>query len=640
MSQPGSSVQRPAQLWRALWPLAGGVVFLLALSGCSLAGDIQPPPGYSTSQSAQPVSQNLSPLMPPDPSSSGPVYAEKCAPCHGASGMGDGEMAGQLPVMVPAIGSPDVARAARPVEWFDVISNGRMSNGMPPFSGSLSERQRWDLIAYVMTLNGSKEQLAQGHDTYVILCQDCHGEAGQGNGLRAASLNIQPPDWTNPANLAQLSDQDIWQAITTGSGSDMPAFSDRIQPDVRWALAAYVRTLGFVPGSVEPHDSLAAAQAGQPDGQPAPAASAETASIQIQVSNGSGGQVPAGMEVNLEGFDQNQPATQYTCSLQADQTCTIEGVALAAQRVYVAWAIYKDQRFLSNILQSVPAGQQTNLPLPIYETTSDRSHLSASRVHIFLEFPEAGIMRVSELFLIDNPGKLVVTPEKSGGMVLSFKLPPGATNLQFDNGMLGDRFVSTADGFGDTAPLLPGPDPNQLLFAYDLPYSRKLSLALESPLPVQSFMVVVPEQDGVRLQSSQLQPLGQQSVQGMNIQLYGIDQLPAGQAVQMTVSGHPPASATQLVSRGTAAGMVFGAAILFATLGLSGLWIYRRRKAVLQPAATAPEAPATPLPPVDELLDAIVTLDDLYRSGQLPLEAYQERRAELKEKLKNKKAES
>jgi hypothetical protein len=36
----------------------------------------------------------------------------------------------------------------------------------------------------------------------------------------------------------------------------------------------------------------------------------------------------------------------------------------------------------------------------------------------------------------------------------------------------------------------------------------------------------------------------------------------------------------------------------------------------------------------ESLMDAIIALDDLYRSGQLPEEAYQQRRAELKAKLK------
>jgi len=36
----------------------------------------------------------------------------------------------------------------------------------------------------------------------------------------------------------------------------------------------------------------------------------------------------------------------------------------------------------------------------------------------------------------------------------------------------------------------------------------------------------------------------------------------------------------------------------------------------------------------EEILDAIIALDDLHRAGKIPDEAYQSRRAELKAKLK------
>ncbi len=617
------------RLLRACLPLAGGVLFLLALSGCSLAGDIQPPPGYPTASAVEAVSSSLSPIMPPDPSASADLYAAKCAPCHGASGMGDGVMAGQLAVPAPAIGSPEIARAASPAEWFDVISNGRMSRNMPPFSGSLTERQRWDMVAYVMSMSVSKEQLAQGRSAYVMLCQDCHGESGKGNGLRAAGLSAALPDWTNPASLSQMSDEDIWRAITEGAGAEMPGYADSLKPEMRWALASYVRTLGFVPGSTTPQDNLAAAQPAQPAAESQPA-DAQKAAVLVKVSNGSGGQVPAGLEVTLQAFDQMQPAAQYTCTVQPDQTCPIQGVDLGSGRVYIAFADYQDQRYLSSMVQApdLPAGEQTELPLAIYDTTSDRSQLSATRLHVFFQFPEAGLLRVSELFLIANPTNQVA--------LMQFKAVEGASDLQVEDVTPGDRHIASLLDDPTLVPLLPGSDPNQILVVYNLPYNRKLPLSLEMPLPVQSVMVMVPAEEGVHLQSAQLQAMGQQSIQGANIELYGVDDLSAGQAVQMTLSGR--LRTAPRFDSGTLAGMLFGGAVFFIVLGVSGMWVFRRRQAAqLQPE---PAAPAEPLPPVDEILDAIVTLDDLYRSGQLPLDAYQERRAQLKDKLRRKKQES
>jgi hypothetical protein len=36
----------------------------------------------------------------------------------------------------------------------------------------------------------------------------------------------------------------------------------------------------------------------------------------------------------------------------------------------------------------------------------------------------------------------------------------------------------------------------------------------------------------------------------------------------------------------------------------------------------------------DDLMDAIITLDDLYKAGEIPEDAYLKRRAELKERLR------
>ncbi len=416
----------------------------------------------------------------------------------------------------------------------------------------------------------------------------------------------------------------------------MPAYANSLKPDLRWSLAAYVRTLGFVPGSIAPQDSLAASQPGQAGKGQQPAAEsqpaeAQKASVQIKVSNGSGGEAPAGLEVTLQGFDQMQPATQYTCTLQSDQTCTINGIDLAAGRVYVAFADYQDQRYLSTMLQSpaLPAGRQTDLPLAIYETTNDHAQLSASKLHVFFQFPQPDQVRVSELFMITNPTDQVA--------LMQFRPAEGATFEQLENVTPGERHIVSLTDDPTMTPLMPGSDANQILLVYSLQYDRKLPLSLMMPLPVQSMMVMLPSEEGVRLQSDQLQTMGQQSIEGANIDLYGANDLSAGQPVQMTLSGRLRTAAA--FNSGTIAGLLFGGAVFFIVLGVSGLWLYRRRQMALpQPEPAA--APAEPLPPMDELLDAIVTLDDLYRSGQLPLDAYQERRAELKEKLKKKKLEN
>jgi hypothetical protein len=75
-----------------------------------------------------------------------------------------------------------------------------------------------------------------------------------------------------------------------------------------------------------------------------------------------------------------------------------------------------------------------------------------------------------------------------------------------------------------------------------------------------------------------------------------------------------------------------GAGMLLLVLALGFIWIRRQRQSKL----FASERPETvqETEAVETLLDAIVALDDLYRSGELPVEAYKKRRTALKERLR------
>ena len=80
------------------------------------------------------------------------VFKDKCARCHGAGGLGDGEDAD------PEIREDmDLTRAARAdrnpdgVVYYKVL-NGRRKPKMPAFKEELKPDQIWAVVAYVQTL--------------------------------------------------------------------------------------------------------------------------------------------------------------------------------------------------------------------------------------------------------------------------------------------------------------------------------------------------------------------------------------------------------------------------------------------------------------------------------------------------------
>ena len=225
---------------RKLLSLAAGAITILVLSACggiSLAEDVTPPPNYQSSQAGvQPAAQESTayPLLPPDPAQGEGIYNQKCLPCHGATGMGDGPQSGNLPSPPPAIGSVELARAARPSDWFDVVTNGRLEKLMPGFTASLNDRQRWDVVSYVFSLSRSSAALEQGKAVYDQECSSCHGSEGQGSD--------NTPDWTQQDRLSVLSNTELEAIVANGQGS-MPAYADKLSQDDRWVVVDYVRTL-------------------------------------------------------------------------------------------------------------------------------------------------------------------------------------------------------------------------------------------------------------------------------------------------------------------------------------------------------------------------------------------------------------
>ena len=635
---------------------------LLSACGVSLAGDVTPPPNYQSPTPPQTAPVSAQPLLPPDLAQGEAIYTEKCLPCHGVKGLGDGPQAAKLGMPVAAIGSTALSRNARPSDWYNTVTNGKMENGMPPFR-SLNDRQRWDVIAYALSLSTSQDTIQQGKQLYDESCASCHGAAGKGDGAAAAGLtNIS--DWSQPARLTQASANDLVQVINNGVAPDMPAYASQFSEDQVWALADYIRTFSFASGglpqamaadaSTDPTvtpdaTSEAAAQSATPVGadtgtQAAPAAQDTavpfTVTITGKVTSATGAPIPSGLKVTLDGYDNMVPTWTNSADVQADGSYRFEDVEVISGRTFLATVLFQNVPFSSAALHSaeLTPGQEASLPISLTEVTSDAAALSVQRMHVFFDFTTPGIVQVAELFIVNNPGDKAVVPTDPSTPVVLFDVPQGAQELSFQDGELGGRFVQTDQGFGDLTPIQPN-EQLQVLFGYILPYTGEQSLSIPMTMPVESTVVMVPS-GGVSVESAQLIPAGERSVDGANIQLFTANSLPKGGTLDVTLKGQPSGN-VPAGSPGALSGtneMVIGIGIFGIVLIAAGVWLYRQRRnngmvAVVE-GEDQLEMPVEDLESPEALLDAIVALDDLYQAGELPEAAYQQRRAELKERLR------
>ena len=629
------------------------LLFLALLSACSfsLAEDITPPPGYQpaevTVEPSQPPPSLLYPLVPPDPSNGKAIYEQKCIDCHGATGLGDGEKAVDLPNPATAIGDAQIARNASPAEWYLMVTDGNLERFMPPFQ-SLTDRQRWDVVAYSFSLSAPEAKVLAGEEIFQNNCADCHGSEGKGDGPQATALGVRLPDFSDQEYMANRSAADFFQVVSEGVSPNMPAYAEQLSEAERWQLTDYLRSLSFSGMLVEasqfaepveqqttPEPLATSAEAnvtGEPS-QATPIAQEQAPGVvQGVVENVSGGDLPVGENVTLHAFDQMQLVYTQTVPLEKGGAFIFEDIEMPDGRAFLASIDYQGAIFGSDVAVASPEKQNLELYVEIYETTTDATILSIDRLHYFFEFLDEKTVQVVELYVISNPSNQTVVSPAEDQPAVTFSLPEAASNLQFEDGVLGGRYLLTEGGFGDLLPVRPGAGQHQIMFSYQMPFDRKLALTRPMNLDTNAIVILVPE-DGIKIKGDTIQDAGTRDVQGVAYHMYNGDGLEAGQELYLEISGRP-ASSTPAIISGSNNELMIGLAALGVVLIVAGVWLFRRSQAGQEELEEEIELEEDfPIENAETVMDAILTLDDLYQDGQLPEEAYIRRRSELKARL-------
>ncbi len=83
--------------------------------------------------------------------------------------------------------------------------------------------------------------LLRGQARYDVDCAPCHSPLGDGDGMIARRGFPHPPTF-HQARLRAAPDRHVYDVITQGYGVMVP-YADRVTPQDRWAIVAYVRAL-------------------------------------------------------------------------------------------------------------------------------------------------------------------------------------------------------------------------------------------------------------------------------------------------------------------------------------------------------------------------------------------------------------
>lgn len=90
-------------------------------------------------------------------------------------------------------------------------------------------------------VNVNYELLNRGKERYDIFCSSCHGLDGSGNGPIVDGRWIKPVSYWHE-RVVNYRDGQLFDIISNGIRS-MPAYSQQISENDRWAIVSYIRAL-------------------------------------------------------------------------------------------------------------------------------------------------------------------------------------------------------------------------------------------------------------------------------------------------------------------------------------------------------------------------------------------------------------
>jgi hypothetical protein len=274
---------------------------------------------------------------------------------------------------------------------------------------------------------------------------------------------------------------------------------------------------------------------------------------------------------------------------------------------------------------------ELELPITVFDTTTDPAGLNIRQLHLILGFgPDT--MQISELYQVNNEDATVFVGEngdpEQGTFV--FSLPEGAQRPSFERGfgtmdsfVLAQEVIPVSAGYADTIPMEPGLDSLTMLVTYELPYEDGMSIS--HLVNYRTSLVNLVLQDaGVELADTTGWVDGGQTAMGdTTISTYGRTDLTAGSEITLVLEGKPRAtgsSSASLISDNSSE-LLIGVLAAALVIGLAVIVISRGRVHNVEELDQ------------DDLLQALADLDDDYEAGEIGEKEYWREREALKAEL-------
>ena len=598
------------------------VAFFVTLTTDSIDAQ-ESPPSYDPQQ--VPV-----PQRPPVAGLAKESYKQNCAPCHGASGDGDGPAGAAADPTV--FSDPAEVWERSPAELFFVTKFGRIENLMPPWRNSMSDEQIWQAVYYAWNLHTDETEVAEGEELYAQSCLACHGEGGRGDGPESGP---GLPDFSSLDRMIFLSQAELerrWQESHPELGSDWSAATKQ-------GVLEYIRSFSY-----------------QPEWMPFEVTGPGRITGQLFQGTQDGPALPQ-TEVTLNVYQQTNLLTTRISPIGADGSFDFENLPVDEGFYFLVETEHRNVRYTSPILafsgpdftEGRTGPERIRTTLPVFETTTDPDGLHITRANWIIEH-EPGNLLIGQLYTFGNRSGRTFTGIEGVSfdvpVTLAVPLPEGAQEVDIQGGTVGEAYRMSQQTLYDTRPVLPGPGSRQIFIRYRLPYVDETARpSFPVPYETELLNILVAELPGLEVDiavgGESLEATGEETVQGVLFRLWSA-QVSGDHPVVISLRGliaaggsdprparniepnrELPVSAPPLDYR---IPLAFGGFVTFVLLASLLLFVHREKS---RSPLTAEQLAARR----EKLIESVARLDDLHALGELEEDAWRKKRAELKREL-------
>lgn len=124
------------------------------------------------------------------------------------------------------------------------VARGHLQEDTKFFTGRDEKGQLLTELPMKLSQKDLKALLLRGEERFNIYCSPCHGRTGDGQGMitkRGLALR-RPPANYHTDRLRKMPIGHFYDVMTNGYGV-MFSYASRVEPQDRWAIAAYIRAL-------------------------------------------------------------------------------------------------------------------------------------------------------------------------------------------------------------------------------------------------------------------------------------------------------------------------------------------------------------------------------------------------------------